>query len=431
MNCCLKENMKMKRDKGREAITGIFKIEIPCFRRISNCISMKILIVSILFVVSTLPSAAQSEVDAVLKEIEQNNSTLSALREQMEARKIGNRTEIFLHDPEVEFNYLWGYPSAIGSRTDVAVSQSFDFPTAYGHRRNIADLKNVNAELAYKSERINLLLSAKRTCIDLVYYNGLIKEFSQRLDNAHKIAETYKIRLDQGDANILEYNKARLNLASMQAELTSIEAERVLLQAELRRMNNGKDIEFPAYEFSYVALPTDFEEWYSGMESINSILQYVRGEVEIGKEQVKLSRALSLPKFATGYMSEKVVGEHFQGVMFGVSIPLWENKNKQKYAEAQVEASLLVLEDSKVQFYNRLRSLYLKASVMQQNIAQYRREIEASRNDLLLQKALDSGEISLLSYLLEIGYYYDALVKALENEREYQLVLAELNAVAL
>jgi len=421
----------MKRDKGREAITGIFKIEIPCFRRISNCISMKILIVSILLVVSTLPSAAQSEVDAVLKEIEQNNSTLSALREQMEARKIGNRTEIFLHDPEVEFNYLWGYPSAIGSRTDVVVNQSFDFPTAYGHRRNIADLKNVNAELAYKSERINLLLSAKRTCIDLVYYNGLIKEFSQRLDNAHKIAETYKIRLDQGDANILEYNKARLNLASMQAELTSIEAERVLLQAELRRMNNGKDIEFPAYEFSYVALPTDFEEWYSGTESINSILQYVRGEVEIGKEQVKLSRALSLPKFATGYMSEKVVGEHFQGVMFGVSIPLWENKNKQKYAEAQVEASLLVLEDSKVQFYNRLRSLYLKASVMQQNIAQYRREIEASRNDLLLQKALDSGEISLLSYLLEIGYYYDALVKALENEREYQLVLAELNAVAL
>ena len=122
----------------------------------------------------------------------------------------------------------------------------------------------------------------------------------------------------------------------------------MLLQAELRRMNNGKDIEFPAYEFSYVALPTDFEEWYSGMESINSILQYVRGEVEIGKEQVKLSRALSLPKFATGYMSEKVVGEHFQGVMFGVSIPLWENKNKQKYAEAQVEASLLVLEDSKM-----------------------------------------------------------------------------------
>ena len=193
----------------------------------------------------------------------------------MEARKIGNRTEIFLHDPEVEFNYLWGYPSVIGNRTDVVVSQSFDFPTAYGHRRNIADLKNVNAELAYKSERINLLLSAKQTCIELVYYNGLIAVFSQRLENAQKIAETYKIRLDKGDANILEYNKARLNLASMQAELASMQAEQVALQAELRRLNNGKDIELPDDKFYADVLPADFDEWYSGMESVNSLLQYV------------------------------------------------------------------------------------------------------------------------------------------------------------
>ena len=108
-----------------------------------------------------------------------------------------------------------------------------------------------------------------------------------------------------------------------------------------------------------------------------------------------------------------------------------ENRIKQKYAEAQVEASQLILEDSKVQFYNRLRSLYLKASVMQQNMEQYRSEIDAARNDHFLQKALDSGEISLLNYLLEIGYYNDALIKAKDNERGYQLVLAELHAVAL
>ena len=378
-----------------------------------------------------LPSIAQNEVESVLKAIEQNNSTLSALREQVEAQKIGNRTGIFLHDPEVEFNYLWGSPSAIGNRTDISVSQSFDFPTAYGYRRNIADLKNVNAELAYKSERINILLSARQICIDLIYYNALIREFSQRLDNAQKIAETYKIRLEKGDANILEYNKARLNLASMQAELTKMEAERVALQAELRRLNNGEDIGPEENELSISALPGDFDAWYSGMESVSPVLKYVKGEIEIGEEQVKLSRALALPKLSAGYLSEKVVGEHFQGVTLGVSIPLWENRNMQKYAEAQVAASQKQLEDSKVQFYNRLRSLYLKASVLQQNTEQFRREIDAGRNDELLEKALDSGEISLLEYLLEIGYYYDALEKALEAARDYELVLAELNAVAL
>lgn len=422
----------MKRDKGKDRFTSVLRTNfLPVKMKVNFCICVRVLIVSVFVTLFVFSSSAQSNIETVLKEIEQNNSTLSALREQMEARKIGNRTNIFLHDPEVEFNYLWGYPSAIGNRTDVVVSQSFDFPTAYGHRRNIADLKNVNAELAYKSERINLLLSAKQACVELVYYNGLIAVFSQRLENAQKIAETYKIRLDKGDANILEYNKARLNLASMQAELASMQAEQVALQAELRRLNNGKDIELPDDKFYADVLPADFDEWYSDMESVNSLLQYVKGEVEIGKEQVKLSRALALPKFAAGYMSEKVVGEHFQGVTLGVSIPLWENRNKQKYAEAQVEASQLILEDSKVQFYNRLRSLYLKASVMQQNMEQYRSEIDAARNDHFLQKALDSGEISLLNYLLEIGYYYDALIKAMENERGYQLVLAELHAVAL
>jgi hypothetical protein len=44
---------------------------------------------------------------------------------------------------------------------------------------------------------------------------------------------------------------------------------------------------------------------------------------------------------------------------------------------------------------------------------------------------LDAGEISLLNYLLEVEYYYDAINKALEAERNYQLTVAELSSVEL
>ena len=37
----------------------------------------------------------------------------------------------------------------------------------------------------------------------------------------------------------------------------------------------------------------------------------------------------------------------------------------------------------------------------------------------------------MLDYLLEIGYYYDAIVQVLEAERDYELALAELSAVEL
>ena len=264
-----------------------------------------------------------------------------------------------------------------------------------------------------------------------MHYNALAKEYGIRLENAQRIADTYRIRLDKGDADILEYNKAKLNLTAIQTERAKVEAEQVALLAELKRMNGGKEIFFTQDEFTPPVLPADFEEWYSNAEAKNPVLQYVKGEVNIGKEQVKLSRALSLPKFTTGYMSETVVGEQFRGITLGVSIPLWENKNRQRHAQARVKASETALEDTRLQFYTRLQGLYHKASILQQNALELRRSITENRNDALLKKALDSGEISLLDYLMEIGYYYDAVIQALVVERDYEQALAELSAVEL
>ncbi|KAA6308963.1 hypothetical protein EZS27_039465 [termite gut metagenome] len=47
-----------------------------------------------------------------------------------------------------------------------------------------------------------------------------------------------------------------------------------------------------------------------------------------------MNQAMGLPSFLAGYMSEKVVGEHFQDITLGISIPLWENKNRVKQAKA-------------------------------------------------------------------------------------------------
>jgi len=196
-------------------------------------------------------------------------------------------------------------------------------------------------------------------------------------------------------------------------------------------LNGGKTIDIPEDEFSPSPLPAGFASWYAEMEQMNPVLQYVKGEIAISREQLKLNRSLTLPKLTTGYMSEKIVGEHFQGITVGVSIPLWENKNRLKQARSQIKTSETVLEDQKIQFYNRLQSQYLKASVLQKNASQLRQSIAESRNDLLLKKALDAGEISLLTYLTEIGYYYDALEKVLATERDYEQAVAELNAIAL
>lgn len=399
------------------------------------------IIVIILLMPAMFTVQAQGRYEAVLRQIEANNTTLAALRRQIEAQKLGNRTGLAPANPEVEFNYLWGNPSLIGNRTDIKVTQTFDFPTAYTYRGKIANLQNRNAELSYKAERINLLLSAKQTCIELAYYDALAREYAVRLQNAERIAAGSKVELEKGETNILEYNKTQLNLSAVQTEAARIEAERVVLLAELKRLNGGEEIENYSGDkddaldsqsvIAASTLPLNFEEWYAAAEAKSPVLQYVSAQIEIERRQIKLNRALGLPRFSAGYMSEKVAGEHFQGITVGVSIPLWENRNRVKQAKVQALAAEEMLNDSKIQFYNRLQALYRKAATLRQNTLELRRSLAENNNEPLLKKALDAGEISLLSYLLEAEYYYDTMNKMLEAERDYELAEAELWAVEM
>ncbi|MDR1762238.1 MAG: TolC family protein [Bacteroidales bacterium] len=389
---------------------------------------MKKIIITIVIAAATVAATAQSGYDAILQEIEANNTTLAALRKQVEAQKLANRTGITPANPEVEFNYLWGSPSAIGNRTDFSIKQSFDFPTVYAHRNTIANLQNENAERSYQIERQKLLLSAQQACIELVYYNTLRKEYELRLQNAERIAEAYKSKLGKGETTILEYNKAQLNLTTLQAEITGLESQCTVLRAELRRLNGGKELSILNSQFSITKLSVNFEDWYATAESKNPLLQYMSGQIEIGKQEVKLNQAMSFPKFSAGYMSEKVVGQHFQGITVGMSIPLWENKNQVKQAKAQTQATETILKDSKVQFYNNLQTLYAKAIALQQSAQKLRQSFNDNNNEPFLKKAFDAGEISLLTYLQETEFYYNTVDKTLEAERDFELAVAELQS---
>lgn len=388
-------------------------------------------IIMIAALLASVSLAARENINSILSSIEENNTTLKALKEETKAQKLGNKTGIYLSDPDVAFGYLWGNPSNIGTRQDFNITQTFDIPTITGMKKRLADNKNELVELQYASERINLLLEAKQYIIDLIYYNGLKKELEVRLRHAQTIADAYKQRLDRGDASILEYNKIQLNLSTVKGEMSRVEVERSALLSELKRLNGGIDILLEEDNYSPASLPSDFEEWYLSAEQKNPLLQYVKQQIEVGRKEVKLNKAMTLPKFSAGYSLEKTLGQKYQGVSIGISIPLWENKNRVKQAKAGVIAAQAREQESKQQFYNRLQNLYLRASGLQQTAIGYRKSLQSLNNTELLMKALEVGEISLLNYIVEIGLYYDTVNQTLAAERDFEKALAQLSAVEL
>ena len=370
---------------------------------------------------------AQNNVEQVLTEVENNNTTLSALRKSVDAEKIGNKTGIYLQNPEVEFNYLWGSPSLIGNRTDISIRQTFDFPTAYSYRNQISNFRNEQAELEYNKQRKSILLKARLICVDLVFTNALKSELSKRLLYSKRIADSYKAKFDVGETNILEFNRAQLNLLNLSKETETVKLNRNELLAELAIINGGVPIEFIDREFQPIAIADDFEQWYVQAEQNNPVLKWLKQEIELRQKQEKLNTALSLPKLQAGYMSEKVVGEHFQGISLGISIPLYENKNAVKYAKAQTIAAQSIEKDNKLQFYNELKKLHTKAIDLQKSVNDYRQNLKSLDSSDLVAKALDKGQIELIDYILELSIYYQSVNQMLESERNLNKVVAELN----
>ena len=221
---------------------------------------------------------------------------------------------IYLPDPEITFGHLWGTPTETGNQNNFGISQSFDFPTVYGHRNKIANLENENLDRVYRSQRVNILQRAKQIARELAYYNALAQDYTKRVEIARLIAASYQKKFDQGEIDAIERNKVYMNLTSCLNEREKIDIERSALLTELKALNGGKEIQTEVTEIPLTPLPSDFDTWYAETAKRNPALQYLSTQIDISRRQVKLNAALGLPKFTAGYSSERILGEKLQGL---------------------------------------------------------------------------------------------------------------------
>ena len=376
-------------------------------------------------------SAGLTSIDMALSQIESNNTTLMSYRKDMNVSQLENKADTYPEDPEIGFNLLWGSPSEIGSRKDISVSQPIDIPTVTGKKRELARRKDETNESEYRIERMNVLLEAKLYLIELIYTNAMLKELYKRKEHAATIKELMNKRLEKGDGNILDYNNSCLNVTNIEGDIRKMESEKEMIVGNLARLNGGKDIEIADTEYPEVLLPTDFEKWYAESGQDNPLLNYEKSRIRLGHSQLDMAKSLNLPKFSVGYMSEKTVGERFQGVTIGVTVPLWGNKNRTRIAKANIEAAEARKEDVESGLRSRQKTLFRQAKGLLSTALTYESAIHTPDNERILKKALDYGEITIIEYMTQAAYYYDSYDKAMAARRDYMKTVAELNAYQL
>ena len=383
-------------------------------------------IVLFVAILATSTLFAQNGIEKALAEIEANNTTLKAMQKTVEAQKRANHADNALADPEVGINRLWGDPSSIGNRTDVSVSQEFDFPKITGAKARVARRRDDMVDWQYKSERASILLEAKKAVIDVIYYNKYIAELERRLSHADAIYKAQKRSLEAGASNQLEYNNVSLNLSQIVTDMKKAGAERQALMAQLARLNGGQPLKVTETEYSLPDLPADFDSWYMQVAAAHPSVGFAESQTEMSRKQLSAARQSALPSFSLGYMSEKTMGEQFQGVTVGLSVPLWSSGRRIKQAKRENEAANAMREDTKEQIRGVLNERYTRARGLMTAAEETKKALAKADNSQLLTKALKAGEISIVEYLVGLSYYYDAIDNMLTIECDCQKACAEL-----
>jgi outer membrane protein, heavy metal efflux system len=373
-----------------------------------------------------IPLTAQTDLEQVLRKIENNNKSIQAQQQSLEARKMAFKSDMRLYNPNVEYDFLQGQPFSAGNQTDILVNQVFDFPTTYSRKKELASGQTTQAELDFLSGRQEILLEAQQTMLSLIYRYKLQQQIAERKSATEKLLQDFEKKLETGDGNILDVNKAKLQLIEINKDYQLNTSQINQLIQNLNGLNGGLEIEFTANQYPEdISLPA-FEEFYEELKSLDPMWRFYELESNTAKKQVEVMKAMALPKLEAGYRYQGILGATFQGFHVGTTIPLWENKYRVRQKEAELSFAGLQWIDYQNERYYALKQRYEQYEKLSSTLREYREVLGTLNSIAYLDKALALGHISTIEYFLESNYFYMAYTNYLQTENEYYQVKAEL-----
>lgn len=376
---------------------------------------------------TALPLHADS-FNEILDEVTANNPALKSRTATSQASLDEMRAEGNLPDPEVEFSHRWG-PAGVGNKWDISVSQSFDWPGVYAARSKAVKSTSAAMDYLVQSDIIDTRMETRLLLLDIVNTRQNIAALESIYDGIAQLSDLYRKAVLQGEVTRLDYNKIEIERIAIEGELDNARATLDVLNSSLTALNGGIPVStpvesYPEPDLAVMAMtPADIADYIT---SHDPAIAANRLSGEAAGALATAARRSRLPGFSVGYVHENEMGENFNGFSVGVSLPFFSSRHKAKAAEWSA-TSLRYDNDMLVsQRVAQFTSARARALAAKKTADAYRPVVETDDNLTLLRKALDGGQISMLTFIQEENYFRQARRSYLDALYNYHLALAEL-----
>ena len=382
----------------------------------------KIILAAMAF--AAVVSAKAQDINSVLKSVEQNNMELKALLKGNEAADIENKSQNTLEDLSIEYSPFFQSETSGIASSELVITQGFDFPTLYGARKKAGQLQRNVLDMQYQTARRDILVNAKKLCLDIINYNKQKQLLQERRKNADELLAMFELKFKNGDATSLELNKIKLDRMNLETELVQADTKHANAMQQLQALNGGLPIKVVMTE--YPQAPADDEvTMYEKAVATDWTVRTAQASVLAAEQDVKVNKQSWIPKFEIGYRRNTEGDNASNGFLIGGSIPLFSSKNKVKIAKARQTEAVMQHANARINAENSARTMITQMKQLKASADAY--DVPLMRQTLkLLRTAVENGEISVTEYYVEADNIYKNMITYMDIERQYQDALTEI-----
>lgn len=349
-------------------------------------------------------AASATDLDSLCYAVAAQTAAVQAKDMQYRAGRFEAAYDNALSGLEVDFDYKFAQKGE--NRWGVAVGQSFDWPGVYAARNRSMKYRAKAYGQLIRQDIIDKGLEVKLAAIRYAKAGRNYKILSDARDNFKLLLDNLDLAFKRGEATILAYRKAQLQMMQTDTRLAEAENEISAAEAVLETFYPGCSEQFKGILFSVPALRAE-DEYVAAIKNTPGMLA-ASDEIQAGLNDVSVARRSALPSFKISYNHDYEDGIHFNGFGIGISLPSWQPRKAVRAAEARVAAYTFETADRNMLQQAQVHADYTEAARLQKRITS-EAALLADDYPALLKKAYGAGILTIFEYLTEYNSYLDTM----------------------
>jgi cobalt-zinc-cadmium resistance protein CzcA len=412
--------------------------------RPKNNVGKTISTLTLFVFISSLSFTQEREItlEQAIQEGLKNNKNLIVSQSQIDYQKQYKKSLIEI--PKTNVNLLAGqYNSIHKNDNNISISQTIPFPTLFTANSKLGESLIKESELKMKMTKNELIHQIRQTFFYLQFLNdqeiSLLKQDS--IYNGLVKSATMKYKTGEGTM-----------LAQLSSETRRNEIKNLLSQNKQNKEKYIVLLRTLIGSSTNVSISSkcQLEESFTLIQDNNSIIEnpaltYVQQQIKTAANQKKVELAKGLPDITIGYFNQSLIGnqlingqetyfsgdKRFQGVQFGVTIPLFFYSYNAKIRTAILTEQVATRNYDAYQTnlqgeYQQAIQEYLRSK----SDLEYYKQSALPNAEFILSntlKAYSYGEISYAEFLVNMNVANEIKEKYLSALLQYNLSIANLN----